>query len=1253
MRRIISLILTSAIAVSQCSFAFANEQTDAAAASNFEVQQSEVIEISNADDLKAAAAAVKSDADGCKGVYYKLVNDIDLKNEIWSDYIGFYHEMDGAENEVKPFRGTFDGNGHVIKNYRLSCDYKIAAGIFGALGENAVVKNLGTENVTISIDKDWVWAFAGGMAGYIESDAKISDCYVKSVYFTTGVQFFDEKMEFSNAGGIVGKAVGGNIENSYALDVSIDSRPGREDSTIAGMFGGIAGFIQQGTAIRNCYTNLYIAPSTKTGTTVENSYYTVTPGWPWNTGDDENYMYLGTQISDDEIKNISITLGNSFADDPRGLINNGYPILLWEQGTKFSHGEAQIVSSTPQDQADNVSAYNCSVSIVFDKFIDFDTLDEDSIIVEPSAKVKLDKKDAIGSERVEMFLVKLKNSTTYTISFKDSVKTIMGDNIAADTKLSFTTASADTGVGLTNLVQNGDMEDTSNLAVFKHSNPATEGHISFMYENELKGKRNSVLHLQPGWEGEPVLANNSVTKPGKYYMSAWIKSYNKQNVGMAIQSRDNATDEIIWTSEANEFPADKWTFMACELDLTSNMIPEEISIRANGGKPISVDEWSIYDISEAPSEDVSVVDCNIENDAEGISPISPVFEVWFNVPVRQGTLTTGISLINSKGEKQPVDTEFSYGDLLNCKINCGDILPGESYTLDFGGVKSIAGKSVINGSIAFKTIAGNGKNADVISVYPASGAKEIKQSDLPIIIEFDEPINSKTIGNIKVSPDLGAVPEMSFLDPKRCSISIDESKFKNGVEYTVTVPETVKTIDGFKTNEYSFKFTAISDEGIIKILNDALGDADAVKKFFENNYHEMGSSCAVYDYLSENRKDILNEFFELAAKEEKFVSVDDLCKRINACAFKVIDSNVSDIEEIKSVTAIKNGILDDKVLNIYTTILDEKSRNAVIGRIMKEKSLTPMQLESKLIEDVICTALRISEGSNVIRKILKDTQEYFTGGDDISSLIKTAESSTFPTKIYGSMSTFLKNASAYAQVKTALQRAIQDSTPASSRPSGGSSSSGSGGGGGNVVYNPVKSENQPSETHEENVIFGDLDGVSWAKDSIIGLYNQGIINGRNDKIFAPNENLTRSEFAKIVILATGTADETAMVDFKDINTEHWAYKYIASAYHEGIIQGISDELFGAEMPIIRQDIAVMLDRIAKQQKIETDSISLDFSDYKEISDYAAEAVGHLAYIGVINGRDDNSFAPNDTATRAEAAVIIDRFLEFLKSRKGE
>ena len=252
------------------------------------------------------------------------------------------------------------------------------------------------------------------------------------------------------------------------------------------------------------------------------------------------------------------------------------------------------------------------------------------------------------------------------------------------------------------------------------------------------------------------------------------------------------------------------------------------------------------------------------------------------------------------------------------------------------------------------------------------------------------------------------------------------------------------------------------------------------------------------------------------------------------------------------------------------------------------------------------------------------------------------------------MSTFLTNASAYAQVKTALQRAIQDSTPASSRPSGGSSSSGSGGGGGgNVVYNPVKSESQPSETHEENVIFGDLDGVSWARDSIIGLYNQGIINGRNDKIFAPNENLTRSEFAKIVILATGTADEAAMVDFKDINKEHWAYKYIASAYRDGIIQGISDELFGAEMPIIRQDIAVMLDRIAKQQKIETDSISLDFSDYKEISDYAAEAVGHLAYIGVINGRDDNSFAPNDTATRAEAAVIIDRFLEFLKSRKGE
>ncbi|MDD6483548.1 MAG: S-layer homology domain-containing protein [Clostridiales bacterium] len=1279
MKRIVSLILTSAIAVSQGSFAFANEQlenfeadiikqdivscdlaqdSDTAGADNveedisFDIQEqsAEVIEISTAEELKAAAAAVNSDANGCEGVYYKLVNDIDLNNELWSSYIGSHRELAGVE--YKPFKGIFDGNGHVIRNYKISCDHKIAGGIFGALGGNAVVKNLGIENVTISIDKEWVWTTGGGIVGFLGDNATVSNCYAKSVHFTTGIPFDINKMEFSYAGGIVGKAVGGNIENSYALNITIDDRPTGQDD-IAAMFGAVAGYIQEGTVIRNCYTNVFVAPSTKVGTTVVNSYYTITPGWPWNTGADENSIYLGTQITDNALRNIASTLGDSFADDTQGLINNGYPILTWEQDSRFLPGEARIVSSIPQDNADNVSAYRCSVSILFDKFIDYSTLDEDSIIIEPNAKLTLDKKEGTGSDKVEFILDKLERSTTYTVTFKDSVKTIAGDNIAEDSKLSFTTISTDPAAGLTNLVQNGDMEDINNLNVFKNSNPAASGHISFMNETDLKGTKNSVLRLNPGWEDEPVVARDSITKPGKYYMSAWVKSDNKQNIVMAVQSSDKSTGEAIWASEKIEVQAGEWTFIACEFDIDSNLVPEEISIRAGGGKPMSVDEWSIYDISEAPNDEVFIVDCNIENDAKDISPISPIFEVQFNVPVRQGTLMTGISLVDSMGAKKAVDADFAYNDLLNCKINCGDILPGERYTLDLSGVKSVANKTIGNDAVVFNTIAGNGKNANVISTYPVSGAKEIKKDDLPIIIEFDGPINSKTIGNITISPDLGAVPEMNFLDSKRCIINIDKSKFKNGTEYTVTVPASVETVDKFNTNEYSFTFTTISDEGLIDNLNNALGNFDAVKTFFENDYNEMGLKCEIYDYLAENRKEILNDVFELISNEKKFDSVKDVCKRINACALKVIACNISDIEEIKSVVEIKNGVLGDKVLNIYTTILDEKNRNAVANDMINNKSSEPIELVSKLTEDVICRALKLADGANAIRSILADTKEYFAGEDDISDLIKTAESNAFPTMIYGNMKASLANAASYAQIKSALQRAIQEAQSAANKPSNSSGSSGSGGGG-SVVYNSAKTPDKPIEIKpEENVIFKDLDEVSWAKDSILGLYNRGIINGRAEKIFAPNEKLTRFEFTKMVILAMDATNESAAANFKDIHEDHWAYKYIASAYQSGIIQGISDDMFGGEMSITRQDIAVILERILKQQKIEIDSISLGFSDYKEISDYAQEAVGHLAYIGVINGRDDSSFAPNDTATRAEVAVMLDRFLGFLKSGEGK
>ena len=110
----------------------------------------------------------------------------------------------------------------------------------------------------------------------------------------------------------------------------------------------------------------------------------------------------------------------------------------------------------------------------------------------------------------------------------------------------------------------------------------------------------------------------------------------------------------------------------------------------------------------------------------------------------------------------------------------------------------------------------------------------------------------------------------------------------------------------------------------------------------------------------------------------------------------------------------------------------------------------------------------------------------------------------------------------------------------------------------------------------------------------------------------------------------------------DVPEDAWYYESVCAAFDNGVITGISDELFGAGMNITRQDIAVISQRaIEKAGKNKpNDNEYKDFSDKDSISDYALDAVIALMKNGIINGYDDGSFIPLGYATRAETAVII-------------
>ncbi len=171
--------------------------------------------------------------------------------------------------------------------------------------------------------------------------------------------------------------------------------------------------------------------------------------------------------------------------------------------------------------------------------------------------------------------------------------------------------------------------------------------------------------------------------------------------------------------------------------------------------------------------------------------------------------------------------------------------------------------------------------------------------------------------------------------------------------------------------------------------------------------------------------------------------------------------------------------------------------------------------------------------------------------------------------------------------------------------------------------------------------FNDLEGYDWAKSAILMLTADGIVNGKSEGIFAPGDNVTRAEFAKIIIGAFGLVDNSAEINFADTPKSHWSYKYIASAAKENIVTGVSATSFNPDGKITRQDMATICYRVLKSLGIETSSeAKKDFADASQISGYAKEAVDALSGLGIINGKGNDKFAPMDYATRAEAAKII-------------
>lgn len=198
----------------------------------------------------------------------------------------------------------------------------------------------------------------------------------------------------------------------------------------------------------------------------------------------------------------------------------------------------------------------------------------------------------------------------------------------------------------------------------------------------------------------------------------------------------------------------------------------------------------------------------------------------------------------------------------------------------------------------------------------------------------------------------------------------------------------------------------------------------------------------------------------------------------------------------------------------------------------------------------------------------------------------------------------------------------------------------------NVSGNNLSFEPGEVQYIPRHIVIKDIDN-HWAKDQINRLVGMWSVDGYSDGSFKPEQQITRAEFYKLLSYSLGMNLETNTNAFVDVPYGHWAKQLLDGGAQIGILK-VQDYLeygIGEDMPITRYEMAVWAVRALNGGR-DVESAKTKFSDNSQIIDKYRGYINNAVSYGIIDGFEDGTFRPNDTATRAQAVSLIIRAVEY-------
>lgn len=193
-----------------------------------------------------------------------------------------------------------------------------------------------------------------------------------------------------------------------------------------------------------------------------------------------------------------------------------------------------------------------------------------------------------------------------------------------------------------------------------------------------------------------------------------------------------------------------------------------------------------------------------------------------------------------------------------------------------------------------------------------------------------------------------------------------------------------------------------------------------------------------------------------------------------------------------------------------------------------------------------------------------------------------------------------------------------------------------------------------TEILPEPLPFIDVDEDAWYADAVRYVYEHDLMAGYGGDLFGPNDELSRAQFCQIIYNMEGQPAVTGSSAFTDVADGAWYANVVTWAAENGIVVGYGGGLFGPEDNITREQFAAILYRYAQAKGYGT-TASFDLSAYGDVSDVSAWAISAMQWAcgkDIIIGTSPTTLAPQGTATRAQAATMLQRFCEQYSQNEG-